>query len=305
MTAQLRELESSLNQIIVGKPEQVRLALVCLLARGHLLIEDLPGAGKTTLAKAFAALMGLDNNRIQFTADLLPADITGAMIYQVNTHEFTLQKGPIFTNILLADEINRASPKCQSALLEAMEERQISIEGQTLTLAAPFFVIATQNPSDQYGTYPLPESQLDRFLFRISLGYLDASAELSVLMGQDRATQLQQTQPLMSQSALLALQAQVETVFVSEAIANYVRALLQATRHHERFLHGLSTRAGLALMRAAQAYAFVCEKKSVYPEHVQAVFPAVAYHRLIAKNNTNSAHHEQVMKILAEVELGL
>lgn len=290
----LKQLEQTLNTIIVGKPLQIRLALTCLLARGHLLLEDLPGAGKTTLAKALSALTGLSNNRIQFTADMLPSDITGAVIYQPATQKFTLQRGPVFTHILLADEINRASPKCQSALLEAMEERQVSIEGKSLPLEQPFFVIATQNPTEQYGTYPLPESQLDRFLFRLSLGYMDADSEVAVLSGQSRNEMLSTLSPIVSDGALSDYQQSVTQVKVSPAIARYVQALLQASRESEDFLHGLSTRAGLAMVNAAQAFAFISEENAVYPEHIQAVFTAVAGHRLIPKAGDN-AHTRQTL----------
>lgn len=282
---QLHALENQLNAIVVGKKDAIRLALVCLLARGHLLLEDLPGAGKTTLAKGMAILLGLKTSRIQFTADMLPSDITGAMIYQPATQKFVLQKGAVFTNILLADEINRTSPKCQSALLEAMEERQVSIEGRTLPLEKPFFVIATQNPAEQYGTYPLPESQLDRFLFRVSLGYMDEQAEISVLSGQDRGQMLDTLQPMLTLEALLQLQDATTRITVSPAIAKYVRDLLEATRHSEAFLHGLSTRAGMAMVRAAQAYAFMAGEKSVYPEHIQRVFSPIALHRLTPKGH--------------------
>lgn len=281
----LHELENTLNQLIVGKSTQVRLALTCLLAQGHLLLEDLPGAGKTTLAKGMATLLGLETSRIQFTADMLPSDITGAMIYQPATQAFVLQRGAVFTHILLADEINRASPKCQSALLEAMEERQVSIEGKTLPLDKPFFVIATQNPSEQYGTYPLPESQLDRFLFRLSLGYMDEAAEISVLSGQNREHMLTDLKPMLDQQALLQLQEAVAHITVSPAIAQYVRDLLQATRDSEAFLHGLSTRAGMAMVRAGQAYAMLHKESAVYPEHIQAVFAPIALHRLTPKGH--------------------
>lgn len=296
----LRNLETRLNTLIVGKPLQIRLALVCLLARGHLLLEDLPGAGKTTLAKSLAALTGLDNNRIQFTADMLPSDITGAMIYQPSTQKFVLQRGAIFTNILLADEINRASPKCQSALLEAMEERQVSIEGRTIELPSPFFVIATQNPTEQYGTYPLPESQLDRFLFRLSLGYMDAEAEIKVLSGNYDNDRLAQLTALISQQDLLHYQQQAEAVTASEAVAKYVQALLQTSRDSENFIHGLSTRAGLALVRAAKAYALMAGDTAVYPEHVQAVFPHVAMHRLVPKAGDSAVTRQTLVQQLLE-----
>lgn len=301
----LHQLEDALNNIIVGKPEQVRLALVCLLSKGHLLLEDLPGSGKTTLAKALARLIGVDTRRIQFTADMLPADITGAMIYQPANQSFTLQKGPIFTNILLADEINRASPKCQSALLEAMDEKQVSIEGETLSLDDPFFVIATQNPTEQYGTYPLPESQLDRFLFKLSLGYMDAASEVSVLLGTDRQTTLSERSPAMSQSDFMSHQQVVSDVHASDSIAHYIQALLTATRESEAFIHGLSTRSGRAILKAAQAYAYIHDDPAVYPEHVQAVFPYAAVHRLVPKGAESASRHRLIQALIASVEVKL
>lgn len=308
MPKELFSLEKTLNQIIVGKPKQIRLALVCLLAQGHLLLEDLPGSGKTTLAKSLAALLGLKTRRVQFTADLLPADILGSVIYRPESQRFVLQRGAIFTHILLADEINRSSPKCQSALLEAMEEGQVSIEGKTLPLDAPFFVIATQNPTEQYGTYPLPESQLDRFLFCLSLGYLSQADEIAVLSGQSRAHLLEKLSPLLTAKQLLAYQAIIPTVYLSPAIVNYCQALLKVSRENGQFLHGLSTRAGLALVRAAQAYAFMQGEKSVFPEHVQAVFPAIATHRLVPISRQQ--HHpgyrrDLVSNLLKEVNLDL
>lgn len=296
----IKSLEQTLNTVIVGKSQQVRLALVCLLARGHLLLEDLPGSGKTTLAKSLAALTGLSNNRVQFTADMLPADITGALIYQPATQKFNLQRGPIFTHILLADEINRASPKCQSALLEGMEEKQVSIEGRTLPLDNPFFVIATQNPTEQYGTYPLPESQLDRFLFRLSLGYMDSQSEIAVLTGQHRDRLLKTLRPLISREELLHHQNQTESITVSPAIGKYVQALLQQSRQSQDFIHGLSTRAGMALVRAAQAFAYLAQEKAVYPEHIQAVFPAIATHRLVPKSGDNRETRDRLVKNLIE-----
>lgn len=301
----LKKLESTLNDIIVGKKTQIRMALCCLFAQGHLLLEDLPGTGKTTLAKSLSILMGLDNQRVQFTADLLPADILGSVVYHPETQSLQLQKGPVFTHILLADEINRASPKCQSALLEAMEEQQISIERETLALESPFFVIATQNPLEQYGTFPLPESQLDRFLFCISMGYMEKEAETLVLQQSSRRNLLANMQPIMDKASVLATQEAISKVHVSEAVAVYIQALLHETRHCGKFVHGLSTRSGLALVRAAQAYAFFEGKDAIYPEHVQMVFPYVASHRLKAKGEIVADHQELVMSVLTHVTLHL
>lgn len=303
--SKLQELAHALNLIIVGKEQQIKLLLCGVLARGHVLLEDLPGAGKTTLARALANLTKLDTSRVQFTADMLPADITGATIYQPQTQTFKLQKGPIFTNILLADEINRASPKCQSALLEAMEERQVSIDGQTLPMQTPFFVIATQNPSEQFGTYPLPESQLDRFLFRLSLGYMDAVSEKTVLLGDNRQQMLGDIDAVLSPDELKALQQDVDNVHVSDAIASYVQALLQTTRDSDEFVNGLSTRAGLAIIRAAKAWAFMHERSAVLPEHVQTVFPFVAYHRLTGKGVSAGEHELCVAHVIEHTKLAL
>ncbi len=269
-----------LNNLVLGKPRAIRLALSCLIAKGHLLIEDLPGVGKTTLAHGLAAVLGLRYQRVQFTSDLLPADILGVNIYQRDTGQFHFHQGPVFTQLLLADEINRASPKVQSALLEAMEERQVSIDGESHALPAPFFVIATQNPSEQLGTFPLPESQLDRFLMRISLGYPPAEAELSLLMGQDRRELLSAMQPILKEGELPKLQQTAAAVTVSPALAEYVLSLLKATRGDKRFLAGLSPRAGLALLAAARAWAMLEGRDHVLPEDVKAVFSSVAGHRL-------------------------
>jgi len=271
----------SANEIILGKDNAIRLAITCLLARGHLLIEDLPGVGKTTLAHVIAQLLGLQFNRIQFTSDMLPADILGISIYAQNTGHFTFHPGPIFANVILADEINRATPKAQSALLEAMEERQITIEGETRPLHAPFFVIATQNPIEHIGTYPLPESQLDRFLMSISLGYPDADAERLLLTSRDRRDELQKLQATIDQASLLSLQQQVTQVNTSAALIDYVQVLLQFSRQSGHFICGLSPRAGLALIHASKAWAFVQKRDYVIPEDVQAVLPAVTNRRLV------------------------
>jgi len=282
MSQSLQNVIRQAEQIILGKPRQIRLALACLLARGHLLIEDLPGVGKTTLAHGLARTLGLQFQRIQFTSDLLPADILGVSVYQRDTGKFEFHPGPVFAQMVLADEINRATPKAQSALLEAMEEQQVTIEGTTRALPAPFFVIATQNPAYQVGTYALPESQLDRFLMRIQMGYPDAQAERGLLSGVDRREIVAQLSPQLESSELLALQKRARAVFVSPALLDYVQAILRHTREESRYTHGLSPRAGLALLSAARAWALLEERAAVIPEDVQAVLPGVVSHRLQA-----------------------
>jgi len=271
---------SSAGQVILGKERQIRLAMACILARGHLLIEDVPGVGKTTLSHALARLLGLDYQRIQFTSDLLPADIIGVSIFDRDSSSFRFHPGPIFAQIILADEINRASPKAQSALLEAMEEHQVTAEGETRPLPEPFFVIATQNPLHQVGTFPLPESQLDRFLMRINLGYPDAKAERELLRGQERRDMISQLAPAMSAAQLTELQRAVPQMQVSEALLDYVQQIINYTRHSPRFTQGLSPRAGVAILRAAQAWSMMEGRRQVLPEDVQAVLPAVVGHRL-------------------------
>jgi len=269
-----------IGQVILGKEPQVRLALACMLARGHLLIEDLPGVGKTTLAHTLARVLGLDFKRLQFTSDLLPADILGVSIYQSQTASFAFHPGPIFAQVLLADEINRATPKTQSALLEAMEERQVSAEGVTHRLPEPFFVIATQNPHHLIGTFPLPESQLDRFLMRIELGYPDRAAERGLLKGRDRRDLLDTLDAVIDPPGLLALQQAAARIHAADALLDYVQNLVDATRHSARFVEGLSPRAGLALLAAARAAALLSGRDMVLPEDIQAVAPAVIGHRL-------------------------
>ncbi len=278
-----------LNQLILGKPQAIRLALTCLIARGHLLIEDVPGVGKTTLAHGLAGVLGLEYRRVQFTSDLLPSDILGVNIYQRDSASFHFHQGPVFSQVLLADEINRASPKVQSALLEAMEERQVSVDGATYPLPEPFFVIATQNPAEQAGTFPLPESQQDRFLMRISLGYPPREAELALLQGEDRRQLLAQLVPALRPGDLVALQRQAAQLTVSPALAGYVLALVEATRRDSRFASGLSPRAGLALAAAARAWALLEGRDHVLPEDVKAVFPSVAGHRLLGGNGGEAA----------------
>ncbi|MFG8480957.1 AAA family ATPase [Pseudomonas aeruginosa] len=279
----LNPLEACLkavDEILLGKDRQVRLALACLLARGHLLIEDLPGMGKTTLSHALARVLGLSFQRIQFTSDLLPGDILGTSVFDKDSGQFVFHPGPIFAELVLADEINRATPKSQSALLEAMEEGQVTIEGATRPLPEPFFVIATQNPASQGGTFSLPESQLDRFLMRLSLGYPGRAAERSLLLGEARRDLLPRLEPLLDHAALAAFQAEVPKVRASDALVDYVLRLVEATRTQPAFALGLSPRGSLALLAAARAWALLAGRDYVIPEDVQAVLPAVAGHRL-------------------------
>ena len=268
------------SQIILGKEAQIRMALACLLARGHLLIEDIPGVGKTTLAHVLARSLGLHFHRIQFTSDMLPADILGVSIYERDSGSFKFHPGPIFSQLILADEVNRATPKAQSALLEAMEEHQVTTEGETRKLPEPFFVIATQNPSEQVGTFPLPESQLDRFLMRIELGYPDRAAERALLSGTDRRELLAALGPCMTPAELVALQAEAQKVHAAPALLDYVQALVEHTRRSPHFSAGLSPRAALALLHSARAWALIEGRDKVIPEDVQAVLPGVAGHRL-------------------------
>ncbi len=276
----INRVVSGIGQVILGKERQIRLALACLLARGHLLIEDMPGVGKTTLAHVLAQSLGLNFNRIQFTSDLLPADILGISVYERTSGAFKFHPGPIFAQLILADEINRATPKTQSALLEAMEERQVTMEGETRALPEPFFVIATQNPAYQIGTFPLPESQLDRFLMRIELGYPDAQAERALLQGKDRREMIAHLAPCLAPGELAAMQAQVAALHASDALVDYVQALLAYTRQSAEFDCGLSPRAGLALLRAAKAWALMEGRDFVLPEDVQVILHAVVGHRL-------------------------
>jgi len=266
--------------LIVGKRRPVQLALACLLARGHLLIEDLPGVGKTTLAHSLARALGLGFRRIQFTSDLLPADVVGVSIYQPDAHEFRFHPGPVFTQLLLADELNRATPKTQGALLEAMEEHQVTCDGVSHALPEPFFVIATQNPRHQIGTYPLPESQLDRFLLRIELGYPDRESERELLQGRDRREMVAELNPVLDSAQLLALQQHVSEIHTADALLDYIQDLVAETRRSPRFTHGLSPRAGLGLLAVARAWALLDGRDMVLPEHVQSVAPHVMAHRL-------------------------
>jgi len=271
---------AQLNRVILGKDAQIRLCLACLFARGHLLIEDIPGVGKTTLAHAIAKSLGLSFQRVQFTSDLLPADVLGVSIYDRETGKFRFQHGPIFAQLVLADEINRASPKAQSALLEAMEERQVTLDGQSMPLPEPFFVIATQNPQEQVGTFPLPESQLDRFLMRVHLGYPAATAERELLSGVDRRDLIDSLSTVIDVDALRRLQHAVQDIHVAPALLDYVQALVAHTRSGAGLPVGLSPRAAIGLLRAARAWALVAGRSAVVPEHVQAVFAAVVEHRI-------------------------
>ncbi len=280
-TATLAPLLAKLNEIVLDKDGQIRMALTCLLAQGHLLIEDLPGLGKTVLAHALGGTLGLQYQRVQFTSDLLPGDIIGCSIYDRNKGEFVFTEGPVFTQLLLSDEINRATPKCQSALLEAMEERQVSSDGKTRDLPEPFFVIATQNPSEQLGTFPLPESQLDRFLMCISMGYPNRDAEMELFRGEDRRRLLEGLDPMVEPAQLVALQKQVGEVKLSDAALDYLHRILEFTRNSELFVNGLSTRAGLGLLKAAQAWALLHGEDKLLPSDIQKVLPAVAGHRLV------------------------
>ncbi len=280
------EVIASVGTIVVGKGHQIRLALTCLLARGHLLIEDLPGMGKTTLAQALAGALGLNYSRIQFTSDLLPADIVGVSVYDRNNGAFEFHPGPVFSNLVLADEINRTTPKTQSALLEAMAEGQVSIEGETRPLPTPFFVIATQNPNTQFGTFPLPESQLDRFLMCIELGYPDPAIERQLLSGVDPRLRLAQLQPSITAAQLLEMQALVGAVKVSESLIDYVQRLVAYTRGEEGFEFGLSPRAAMAVVHSARAWSLIHGRQYVIPEDIQAVFLPVATHRLLTRDRS-------------------
>jgi len=296
----LEPVIAALNGIVLGKDRQVRLALACLLARGHLLIEDLPGVGKTTLAQALARALGLSYQRVQFTSDLLPADVIGVSVYDRDSGRFEFHRGPVFAQLLLADEVNRATPKAQSALLEAMEERQVTVDGHTHPLPEPFFVVATQNPSYQLGTYPLPESQLDRFLMRIELGYPSTELERELLRGRDRRQLLAGLEPVLDAATLQSLQHHVPSVHVAEPLLDYVQALVRHTRASGHFEAGLSPRAAIALLRASQAWALLHGRPGVVPEDVQAVLRAVAGHRLELRTAVDGSHAADLDRLLLE-----
>lgn len=288
LRAALGAAVDQINALVLGKPREVRLAFATLLAGGHLLVEDLPGLGKTTLARALAATLGLDFQRMQFTSDLLPSDILGVSIFDPNAREFRFHPGPIFTQLLLADEINRAPPRTQSALLEAMAEHQVTVDGVGHGLPQPFFVIATQNPVDLAGTFPLPDSQLDRFLLRVRLGYPDAASEREMLAGSDRREMIAQAMPKLSTADVLALRAAVARVHASDALIAYVQSLLGESRRHRGVRVGLSPRAGLALLQGARALALIDGRAHALPEDVQALFVEVAAHRLVPEAEADS-----------------
>jgi len=302
-TEQLHEAMAAVDQVVVGKKHQVRLAFACLLADGHLLIEDRPGVGKTTLAQALATVLGLSFCRIQFTNDILPADIIGVTVYNRSNESFDFHPGPVFAQVVLADEVNRATPKTQSALLEAMGEHQVTVDGETRALPEPFFVIATQNPLDLAGTFPLPDSQLDRFLARVELGYPDADAERELLKSKDRQQVLKSLEPRLTMEQFRALQDSVIKVNVSDALLDYLQALIQYSRESQLFSVGLSPRAGLALQRFACAWALLNDRDHCLPEDVQAVFSGVAGHRLRPIGGLDTPKSELVDQLLNDVPI--
>ena len=299
----LKSLVDQLNTVIVGKPTQTQDCVACLLAAGHLLIEDVPGVGKTTLAHALARTFGLQFSRVQFTADLMPSDLSGVAIYERAKEQFVFHPGPVFTQVLLADEINRASPKTQSALLEAMEEKQVSVDGETRALPTPFFVIATQNPHDQVGTYALPQSQMDRFLMRISLGYPDRAAERTLLSGSDRRDRVGALPSLLTASELQELQQQVLAIHAAAPLLDYVQDLIAATRSGQWFQTGLSPRAGMAVLRCAKAQALLCGRDYVAPDDVQSILAQTVAHRLTPLRDAGRGAVEQVRAMIDAVPL--
>jgi MoxR-like ATPase len=303
LLSRLTELKNQISTIVVGKSAQIDDSIACLLAGGHLLVEDVPGVGKTTLAHALAVSLGLQFARAQFTADLMPSDLIGISVFERAKEEFVFHPGPVFAQVLLADEINRAGPKTQSALLEAMEEHQVSVDGRTLALPSPFFVIATQNPTDQLGTYPLPESQLDRFLMCITLGYPDHHAERALLAGEDRRDAIARLRPVMSLEELRALMDAVPSIHASEALLDYLQALIAATRSGQWFVEGMSPRAGIAVLRVARARALMAGRDHVTPDDLQAVLPQAIAHRLVPVPGAGRGRREQVRAMLDAVPL--
>jgi MoxR-like ATPase len=303
LAVQLTELVDQIGTIIVGKRAQIEDCVACMLAGGHLLIEDVPGVGKTTLAHALAVSLGLRFSRTQFTADLMPSDLIGVSVYERSKENFVFHPGPVFAQVLLADEINRAGPKTQSALLEAMEEHQVTVEGETRALPEPFFVIATQNPSDQLGTYPLPESQLDRFLMCLTLGYPDQASERALLAGHDRREAIHGLRAVMTPEQLVAAQQTVQKVHVSDALLDYLQALIAATRSGRWFVEGLSPRAGIGVLRAARARALLGQRDYVAPDDVQYVLPQTIAHRLVPVAGAGRGRVEQVRAMVEAVPL--
>lgn len=303
ISGKLKQLLQQLNTVLIGKQQQIENSVICLLAGGHLLIEDIPGVGKTTLAQALARSFGLQFSRVQFTTDLMPTDLTGVSIYERSTESFVFHPGPVFSQVLLADEINRASPKTQSALLEAMEERQVSIEGQTHLLPEPFFVIATENPQEQVGTYPLPESQLDRFLMKISLGYPNRNAELELLTGMDRRKLINQLPAVLSIADLQVMQQVIDKVEAAPPLLEYLLDLIEATRSGCWFVQGLSPRAVIAILRAAKSRAVLSGRNYVVPEDVQHIFPSCASHRLLPVAGASRGPTEQINAMMQTVAI--
>jgi MoxR-like ATPase len=303
MEKHVKQIVKEVGRALIGKEEQIKLALCCLFAKGHLLIEDMPGMGKTTLAQALARAFALQYNRIQFTSDLLPADILGVSVFDRNSSQFQFHPGPVFTQILLADEINRTTPKTQSALLEAMAEGQVTVEGETRPLPDPFFVIATQNPLTQSGTFPLPESQLDRFLMRIELGYPDPKAELELFKGGDSRGMLETIKPCLSLAQLHEIQAAAEKIKTSDRLLDYLQRLIAYTRTAPEFEYGLSPRGALALLRSAKTWALICGRSHVIPEDIQAVLPSVAGHRLSAAVDFGGDGGSLVARMLSAVDV--
>jgi MoxR-like ATPase len=301
LAAQLARLTDQISTVIVGKRPQIEDCIACLLAGGHLLIEDVPGVGKTTLAHALSVSLGLEFRRVQFTADMMPSDLVGVSVFERSREQFVFHPGPVFAQVLLADEINRAGPKTQSALLEAMEEHQVTVENQTRPLPAPFFVIATQNPTDQIGTYPLPESQLDRFLMCITLGYPDRGSERALLAGADRRAVIDSLGPVMTPVELQAAQQAVLAVHAGDALLDYLQSLIAATRSGQWFTEGLSPRAGISVLRAAKAHALMDRRDYVAPDDVQAILVQTAAHRLAPVPGAGRGAAEQVMAMIKSV----
>lgn len=303
MNIAINRIIDQVGEVLLGKEQQVKLALACLLARGHLLIEDLPGMGKTTLAHCLAAVLGMEYDRVQFTSDLLPADILGVSVFDRDTSSFQFHPGPVFTQVLLADEINRSTPKTQSALLEAMEEHQVTIEGETRQLPSPFFVIATQNPMSQSGTFPLPESQLDRFLMRISLGYPSESSEMALYKGVDPRAIIRNMKPVISLEQLSHLQKEANSIRATDQLLSYLQRLVNLTRFDDNFSQGLSPRGALAWLRAAKAWALIHQRDYVVPDDIQAVMPAVVGHRIRASEYGHLGHSGSLDYLIKNVDV--